>query len=462
MNLKVLSRNPVSMRQPSGKGLRSSSVLRTKLKQTIAPLYIPSIFMSVIAEVICVGTELLLGDILNSNAQFLAQELAQLGIAHYYQTVVGDNPERIKQAVTIASARSQLLIFTGGLGPTPDDLTHETLAACFEVPLVEHPEVVADITHKFAQRGRIMTLNNRKQALLPTGAAVLTNATGSAPGIIWQPRPDLTILTFPGVPVEMRLMWQAVAVPYLKQQGWVETTIVSRTLRFWGIAESALAEKVSAFLELQNPTIAPYANHGEVKLRISARANSEIEAEQMIAPIESELRQIGGLECYGADDDSLASVVGDLLRSRHHTLAVAESCTGGGLGAMITSISGSSSYFSGGVISYDNAVKTGLLKVNSDDLAQYGAVSAAVAMQMATGVRSCLNTDWGVSITGIAGPDGGTAIKPVGLVYVGLASEDSVQSFEYRFGALRERDWIRRLSACSALDRLRRSLLEES
>jgi len=226
------------------------------------------------AEIICVGTELLLGDILNRNAQFLASELATLGIAHYYQTVVGDNPERIKKAVAIAGDRAQLLIFTGGLGPTPDDLTHETLAACFGVPLVEHPEILDDIVQKFAQRGRSMSPSNHKQAMLPQGAAVLTNTTGSAPGIIWQPRPNLTVLTFPGVPAEMQHMWQTVAVPYLKDQGWAQTTIYSRTLKFWGIAESALAEKVGSFFDLQNPTVAPYANHGEVKLRIAALASN--------------------------------------------------------------------------------------------------------------------------------------------------------------------------------------------
>jgi len=411
------------------------------------------------AEIICVGTELLLGDILNSNAQFLARELATLGIAHYYQTVVGDNPERIQKAVAIAADRSQLLVFTGGLGPTPDDLTHATLAACFGVPLVEHPEILDDITQKFAQRGREMSPSNRKQALLPQGADVLTNATGSAPGIIWQPRLNLTILTFPGVPAEMRHMWQTVALPYLKAQGWAENTIHSRTLKFWGIAESALAEKVGAFFDLQNPTVAPYANHGEVKLRLAALASTPAAAHAIIAPVEAELRAIGGLDCYGADEDTLASVVGKQLQTTQATLAVAESCTGGGLGAMLTSIPGSSSYFWGGVISYDNAVKVALLGVNPDVLAQQGAVSALVAEQMAAGVRDRLGTTWGVSITGIAGPDGGTDTKPVGLVYIGLAGVDGVQSFESRFGASRGRDWIRHLSACTALDHLRRKLL---
>jgi nicotinamide-nucleotide amidase len=414
------------------------------------------------AEIICVGTELLLGDILNTNAQFLAQELARLGIAHYYQSVVGDNPERIQRVVRTACDRAQLLIFTGGLGPTPDDLTHATLADCFGVPLVEHPEILEDMARKFAARGRTMTPNNHKQALLPEGAQVLTNSGGSAPGIIWQPRSDVTILTFPGVPAELKVMWQEVAIPYLKAQGWVTGTVHSRLLRFWGISESALAEKVQPFFDLQNPTVAPYANLGEVKLRITALADSETDAQALIAPVEQQLRELGGLDCYGADEDSLASVVGELLQTKGATLAVAESCTGGGLGAMLTQVSGSSSYFWGGVISYDNSVKVGLLGVNPQDLADQGAVSHTVAQQMAAGVRDRLNTTWGLSITGIAGPTGGSPEKPVGLVYIGLAGANGVQSYEHRFGAIRGREWIRHLSACTALDHLRRSLLNES
>jgi nicotinamide-nucleotide amidase len=398
------------------------------------------------AEVICIGTELLLGDILNTNAQFLAQELARLGIPHYYQSVVGDNPERIKQVVRMAGDRAQLLIFTGGLGPTPDDLTHATLADCFGVPLVERSEILEDITRKFAARGRSMTANNRKQALLPEGAEVLTNSSGSAPGIIWQPRPDLTILTFPGVPAELKYMWQEVAIPYLQSQGWVTSTVHSRLLRFWGISESALAEKVQPFFDSQNPTVAPYANLGEVKLRITA-------------PVEQQLREIGGLDCYGADDDSLASVVGELLNAKDATLAVAESCTGGGLGAMLTNVAGSSRYFWGGIISYDNSIKVGLLGVNPQDLAEQGAVSPVVAQQMAAGVRDRLNTTWGISITGIAGPAGGSPDKPVGLVYIGVAGQNGVQSYEHRFGDIRGREWIRHLSSCTALDHLRRVLM---
>lgn len=411
------------------------------------------------AEIICVGTELLLGDILNSNTQFLAQQLAKLGIPHFYQTVVGDNPKRIQQALAIACKRSRLLIFTGGLGPTPDDLTTETLADFFGTPLEERSEIWADIQQKFARLNRPLPESNRKQAWLPKGAIELPNPTGSAPGMIWQPQPTLTILTFPGVPSEMKIMWQETAVPYLQSQGWSQGTLVSRTLRFWGIGESALAEKVAPFLAQANPTVAPYADLGEARLRITARAESETAALALIEPVEAELRALTGPDCYGQDEDSLASVVGELLRSHHQTLAVAESCTGGGLGQLITQVSGSSAYFMGGVISYDNAVKINLLGVDAEVLAQQGAVSAPVAEQMALGVKQRLQTDWGLSITGVAGPGGGSPEKPVGLVYIGLATPDQTCHYVHTFGEFRSREGIRHLSASFALDHLRRALL---
>lgn len=415
------------------------------------------------AEIICVGTELLLGDILNGNAQFLAQEFAKLGIPHYYQTVVGDNIERLQQAIQIATTRSKILIFTGGLGPTPDDLTCEAIADFFGAPLIERADIIEDITKKYVARGRVMAPSNRKQALIPEGADILPNPTGTAPGIIWQPRPDLIIMTFPGVPYEMHRMWQETAVPYLKSQGWGKDVIYSRMLKFWGIAESTLAEKVASYLNLQNPTVAPYASKGEVKLRVSAKATSEVAAEELILPVEKQLKEIAGLNFYGVNDDTLSSVVGDLLRAVKETVSVAESCTGGYLGQMLTEVSGSSDYFWGGVISYDNSAKVKLLGVNAEDLEKYGAVSAVVAKQMALGVKNALGTTWGISITGIAGPTGGSEEKPVGLVYIGLARPNGeVESFENLFGATRGRSLIRHFSACTALDLLRRKLLGSS
>jgi nicotinamide-nucleotide amidase len=412
------------------------------------------------AEIICVGTELLLGDILNTNAQFLAQQLASLGIPHYYQSTVGDNITRLQQVIEIANQRASILIFTGGLGPTPDDLTTEAIAKFFQAPLIERPEIVADITHKFASIGRKMTANNLKQALLPQGAEILPNPGGTAPGLIWQPRSGLHILTFPGVPSEMKRMWQETAIPYLKSQGWGKEIIYSRMMRFRGIGESALAEKVAPLFDLTNPTVAPYASLGEVKLRVSAKASSQAEAIAIIEPVAQQIQTIAGLDYFGSDSDTLASVVGQLLHEAKETVGVAESCTGGGLGAMFTSVSGSSDYFLGGVIAYDNRLKIALLGVSPEDLAQSGAVSHIVAKQMASGTQKQLKTSWALSITGIAGPDGGTETKPVGLVYVGLAAPDgTVESIEYRLGERRDRETIRALSAFNALDLLRRRLL---
>jgi nicotinamide-nucleotide amidase len=408
------------------------------------------------AEVICVGTELLLGDILNSNSQYLAKELAALGVPHFYQTVVGDNIDRVHKAIDIAAARSSILIFTGGLGPTPDDLTTESIASYFNTSLVEHPEVIADIEQKFAQTGRQMTPSNRKQALQPVGATLLPNPTGTAPGMIWQPQKGLTILTFPGVPREMHRMWRDTAVLFLKTQGYGQNTIYSRSLRFFGVSEAALAEKVTHLFNSTNPTVAPYAGNGEVRLRISARAASEEAANDLIEPIAQEIKQIAGAAYYGTDEDTLANVVGQLLKAKGQTLAVAESCTGGGLGQILTAISGSSDYFIGGIISYADRVKISLLNVNPDDLATEGAVSEIVARQMAVGVKAKLGADWGVSITGIAGPGGGTESKPVGLVYIGIANPDGgVEGIKYQLGSQRERELIRQMSAAQVLNLLR-------
>ncbi|MDV3351792.1 competence/damage-inducible protein A [Leptolyngbyaceae cyanobacterium CCMR0082] len=411
------------------------------------------------AEIICVGTELLLGDILNSNAQYLAKQLAHLGISHHYQTVVGDNPLRLARAIAIACERSRLIIFTGGLGPTPDDITTATIADFFGVPLVENVEVLADIKAKFAQRDRVMTDNNRKQAWLPEGADILPNTQGTAPGILWQPRPGLHIMTFPGVPRELYSMWQTTAVPYLQDQGWSNGIIHSRTLKFWGTSESGLAAKVNDFLQLENPTVAPYASDGVIKLRISAKADSLNAAEQLIDPVAKQLKAIGGVDCFGEDDETLGNAVGRLLIEQAATLAVAESCTGGGLGAMVTAVPGSSQYFMGGIISYDNTVKERLLGVSPQDLVTHGAVSAPVAEQMAGGVRARLRTDWGISITGIAGPGGGSPQKPVGLVFIGVANQTTTWHIECRFGHRKSREWIRLMSRNTALDILRRTLL---
>jgi nicotinamide-nucleotide amidase len=417
---------------------------------------------SMSAEIICVGTELLLGDILNSNARYLAQQLADLGISHYHQSVVGDNPGRIQQVMQVALDRqAQVLIFTGGLGPTPDDLTTATIAEFFQTPLVEHPAVVADIEQKYAQRGRVMTANNRRQALQPQGADILPNPLGTAPGMMWRPQPGLIILTFPGVPREMYRMWQDSAIPYLQANGYGQEQIFSTSLRFWGVSESALAERVDRFIQMSNPTVAPYAGKGEVRLRVATKAATASAAAQIIDPIAAEIIELAGDHYYGKDTDSLASVVGQLLSATQQTLAVAESCTGGMIGALLTDVPGSSAYFWGGIIAYANAVKVNMLGVDPEALVDHGAVSALVAEQMAIGVRAKIGTDWGISITGVAGPTGGSAEKPVGLVYIGLAKPDGqVESMKYQLSTHFDRELIRQMSAHQSLDILRRRLLK--
>ncbi|MFU8886465.1 MAG: competence/damage-inducible protein A [Cyanobacteriota bacterium] len=411
------------------------------------------------AEILCVGTELLLGNITNGNARWLAEQLAALGIPHHRQTVVGDNRERLIAAVREAAGRSRLLITTGGLGPTPDDLTTEAIAAAFATPLAERPEVWADIQAKLAARGRPVTPSLRRQALLPVGAELLPNATGSAPGMIWSPKPGFTILTFPGVPSEMRAMWQATAMPWLQGSGLAEGVFTSRMLHFWGVAESTLAEQVADLLESANPTVAPYAGGGGVKLRLTARATSTAEAEALLAPVEEEIRARAGMACFGHDDASLASVVLEQLRRRGQSLAVAESCTGGGLGAALAAVPGASDVFLGGVIAYANAVKQHLLDVPADVLQTCGAVSDPVARAMAEGVRRATGADWAMAVTGIAGPGGGGAEKPVGLVHIAIAGPDGCMSEGVRFGSSRGRGWIQALTVGEALNRLRLQLL---
>jgi nicotinamide-nucleotide amidase len=419
----------------------------------------PSADSAASAEILCVGTELLLGNIVNGNARWLAERLAALGVPHHRQSVVGDNRDRLIGMVREAAGRCRLLITTGGLGPTPDDLTTEALAAAFETPLEERPEIWEQIQARIASRGRPVAASNRRQALLPVGADLLPNPTGTAPGIIWSPRPGFTVITFPGVPSEMRAMWEATAEPWLRRSGLAEGVFASRLLRFWGIAESTLAEQVADLLEGTNPTVAPYAGAGEVKLRLTARASDGEQAAALLEPVERELRRRTGPLCYGADHDCLASVVLARLRCAGQTLAVAESCTGGGLGAALAAVPGASDVFLGGVIAYANSVKRDLLGVPAALLEQHGAVSDPVAMAMAEGVRQATGASWGLAVTGIAGPGGGSAAKPVGLVHIGLAGPQLSSSEAVRFGASRGRTWIQTLTVGEALNRLRLQVL---
>ncbi len=411
-------------------------------------------------EILCVGTELLLGNILNSNARWLAEELAALGLPHYRQTVVGDNVERLKQSVLEAVDRSRILIVTGGLGPTPDDLTTETLAAVFDTPLEERLDLWIEIQSKLSASSSISAISNRKQALLPCGAEILPNPSGTAPGMIWTPSPGFTVLTFPGVPSEMRQMWSQTAVPWLRQHGGVTDVLVSRLLRFTGIAESTLAEQVADLLEQDNPTVAPYAGLGEVKLRLTARGKTIEQAKQFLNPVDAELRSRMGVLCYGSDDESLASVVLELLRQRGETVVVAESCTGGGLGAALAAIPRASEVFLGGVIAYSNAIKQSLLGVPAELLDRHGAVSDPVVRVMAEGARQRFGADWSVAVSGVAGPGGGTEAKPVGLVHLAVAGPHGCQTSQEHFAFRRGRLGIQHLSVVSSLDQLRKFLLD--
>ena len=459
-------RSPAPFPDPEADPL--SDRLSDRLPEAPDPLPAPK--ASAGAEILCIGTELLLGTITNGNARWLAEELAALGVPHFRQSVVGDNRERLIGQLREAAGRCQLLITTGGLGPTPDDLTTEAIAAAFGAPLVEHAEVWANIQVKMATRGRVASPSNRKQALLPQGALVLPNPTGTAPGMIWSPKPPepgfpicpgFTVVTFPGVPSELRAMWAATAVPWLRQAGLAQGVFASRLLRFWGVAESSLAESVADLLALENPTVAPYAGAGEVKLRITARAATPAAAAALLQPVEAELRQRTSSHCYGADGDSLASVVIERLRQRGDTLAVAESCTGGGLGAALAAVPGASDVFLGGVIAYANAVKQELLGVPADLLDSHGAVSDPVARAMAEGVQRLTGATWTIAVTGIAGPAGGSDEKPVGTVYMAVAGPAAkatgvdCQSGLWQAGVTRGRAWIQAVGAGEALNRLR-------
>ncbi|MFN9618083.1 MAG: competence/damage-inducible protein A [Synechococcaceae cyanobacterium] len=411
-------------------------------------------------EILCVGTELLLGNILNGNARWLAEQLAAAGLPHHRQGVVGDNRARVIAAVREAAQRCRVLVTTGGLGPTPDDLTTEAIAAAFDTELVEHPGVWDDIQAKLQQRGRSADASLQRQALLPRGATLLPNPTGTAPGMIWTPRPGFTVLTFPGVPSEMKAMWAATAAPWLRASGLARGVFASRMLHFWGVSESGLAERVADLLALENPTVAPYAGAGEVRLRITACAADASAAAALLAPLEAELRARTGCSCFGVDGQSLAAVVLERLQQRGETVAVAESCTGGGIGAALAAVPGASQSFVGGVIAYANSVKQQLLGVPEALLREQGAVSDAVVIAMAEGVRRCTGATWAVAVSGIAGPGGGSAEKPVGLVHIAVAGADGVRAEPVRFGAQRGRDWIQTLTVGEALNRLRLRLLD--
>ncbi|MBQ7044571.1 MAG: competence/damage-inducible protein A [Clostridia bacterium] len=409
-------------------------------------------------EIISVGTELLLGDILNTDAQFLAQELARLGFSVMHQSVVGDNHDRLLASLNHAAQRSDIIILSGGLGPTPDDITKEVACEFFSKELVLHKESLERMTKYFTNKGLEMPESNKKQAMLPADCVVFENNNGTAPGLGME-KNGKHILLLPGPPRELKPMFFESAVPYLKR--FSDKIIISHNVRTFGIGESAMSQLVEDLLESENPTVAPYAKDGEALLRVTAMADNEAEADRLCAPVIEEITKRLGDYIYGIDLTCIEEAVVDLLKEKGMKLATAESCTGGLIGKRITNISGASSVFDCGIISYSNEIKHKILGVSEDDLKKYGAVSEQVAKQMAQGVLKLSGADVAVSVTGIAGPNSDGTDKPVGLSYIGLAHKNGVEVKKLMTGR-NDRDYNRYVNASNALNMVRMYLRGEN
>jgi len=409
-----------------------------------------------IVEIVSTGTELLLGQIVNTNAPYLARKLNELGFDAVYQTTVGDNRRRMSNVLAIALERADIVITSGGLGPTQGDITKEVSAELLERQLQLHEPSVEHIRGFFQRRRLTMTNNNLRQAMMPDGAIVVTNHRGTAPGVIIEHN-DKTIIHLPGPPMELEHMFEASILPYLTKRFGGQGVIISKVLRTFGIGESTLEERIRRFILAQkNPTIALLARSGEIHVRLTAKADSEPEASALIADLEASLREQINQYIFGIDEQSLEQVVGEELCRQKLSIALAESCTGGAATAKLTDVPGSSSYLIGSVVSYANRIKTEQVGVDAALLQEYGAVSPETATAMAQGIRSKFVTDIGVGITGIAGPGGSTPEKPVGLVYIAVAGPQGVVVEEEHFSG--QRTAIKTRAVNSALDLLRRYL----
>jgi nicotinamide-nucleotide amidase len=409
------------------------------------------------AEILTVGTELLLGQIVDTNASWIAQRLAEAGIDLFYKTTVGDNAARIEAAFRQALGRAEVIIATGGLGPTEDDLTREVVAAVLGRPLRLDPTVLAHIEGRFAHRKIPMPDNNRKQAMVPEGAEVLHNPNGTAPGLFLKDR-GRCIALLPGVPAEMKPLLTEQIIPRIREAFGIGSRIVSRVLKTCGISESKVDQAIGDyFREMRNPTIGVLAHAGEIHIRLTCKGEDAAAISRMLDELEGRIRERLGPLIFGRDEERLETLVGQLLRERPATLAVAESCTGGLLASRLTDIPGSSDYFERGVVTYSVGAKEEILAVPPQIIREFGAVSMTVARFMAEGIRRLSGTTFGLAITGIAGPTGGTPQKPVGLVYVALAWEGGHVAREYRFHGGRE--LIKYRAAQMALEMLRRHLL---
>ena len=413
------------------------------------------------AEIICVGTELLLGDIVNTNAADIARGLAHLGINVYHQAVVGDNPQRLKDCLKDAFLRSDIVLLTGGLGPTYDDLTKETVASHFNRRLVMDEKSLAEIESFFNRVGRNMTENNRKQAMMPEGCIILHNPNGTAPGCIIEGDDGKIAVMMPGPPREMRPMFEGPVTDYFSRKFGGDGVLVSRTINFFGVGESALEDRLKDLLvNSTNPTIAPYAKTAECQLRVTARAATEEAAEKLIAPVVAQIAAIYPDEIYGYDYHTINEAAVKVLSEKRLTLACAESCTGGLVAQRIVDVPGASAMFLGGVVAYANSVKQNALGVSEKTLAEHGAVSRECALEMARGVKKLTGADIAVATTGVAGPEGGTERAPVGRVYIAAVCEggETVRELNLARGRSDDRESIRYTSSSHAFDMVLRAV----
>ena len=408
------------------------------------------------AEIISVGTEILLGDIVNTNTQFLAKELASIGIEVYRQEVIGDNEDRLLGILEEALKRSDMVITTGGLGPTKDDLTKETACKFFNMDLELHEKSLKQLEEYFSRMGRKIVESNYKQVYFPKEAIVLPNPNGTAPGAILE-KNNKYIVILPGPPKEMKPMYLNHVRPYLIKKG--DGIIESKVVRVLGIGESMAAEKLKEFIENGvNPTVAPYAKEEDVIFRITAKAEREEEALKLIEPVKNKVKEILGEDVYGeGEDTTIEKVVGDLLIKNNLKISTAESCTGGMIASRLVSISGISDAFLEGAVTYSNEAKVRTLNVKEETLKKYGAVSEETAREMAEGIAKRTGSDIAVVTTGIAGPGGGTEEKPVGLVYIGLYYKGEVFVYKNVFNGNRQE--VRTKATVRALDTVRRKIM---
>ena len=407
---------------------------------------------ALVAEILCTGEELLLGDIVNTNAAFLSAELTGLGVNVYHHSVVGDDASRLADCVSEGLSRSDIVVISGGLGPTKDDLTKETVGALFGREMRLHSESLETIRAYFAKTGRVMSKNNEKQAMMPEGAIVFPNHYGTAPALALENERGQSVIMLPGPPSELVPLFFEQVVPYLKRKS--EAAIVSKNIHFFGIGESALAEMLDGLL-IDTPALsaATYCKEGEVRIRITARADSEAEAECACeAYAQKIMRTDAGKFVYGVDVGTIENAVVKALHESGLTLSAAESCTGGLIAKRVTDISGCSDVFFGGCVTYTNDVKQRLIGVSEKTLEQYGAVSEQTAREMARGVRLATGSDIGVSATGIAGPTGGTVETPVGTVFIGISTRNGEEVRKLSLSPMRSREYIRLASATNAFD----------